>query len=435
MRMPPPASVCWRPTPAAIRRRAAILLLATLCPLSWGRAASQAPSEETVTEVWVHDVPGPPQGDFWDPVSQHLLSVFTNPASVYPDVMVCARPLAGGKPTCTGVCWNLQGDTKLGGKLRSQECRLPLLIRLPAANHGMQLEVLEMDEMGGRPQVHATIARNIAVTDPLTCPHEKPCEMKLAKGSLVLSFGTQQRTAAEAQCMTRDEAATAALTKAYLKTKCACGNEGKTQEFAGNLYSFTRGGTTCYDFTGPNPGLESLATTAWDPANVQKRNATLVGTYHSHPWNAASSFSAGDLCTYVGSHKEDSSDAYYVVATNTNGGDLNVRRFNPNGRKFDKDTGANILECMLRFLPNSASDFTDAKCLLMESKWDWVGVSVGTITKLDNLPERVASECPTPSIGIACPKPLAGATSPLSAELVTGLKSAIENSVKNCTEK
>jgi hypothetical protein len=197
MRMLPPASVCLRPGPAAIRRRAAILLLATLCPLSWERAASQAPSEETVTEVWVHDVPGPPEGDFWDPVSQHLLSVFTNPASVYPDVMVCARPLAGGKPTCTRVCWDLQGDTKLGGKLRSQECRLPLRVRLPAANHGMQLEVLEMDEVGGRPQVHATIARNIAVTDPLTCPHEKPCEMKLAKGSLVLSFGTQHRTAAE----------------------------------------------------------------------------------------------------------------------------------------------------------------------------------------------------------------------------------------------
>ena len=176
----------------------AILLLAALCPLSWETAASQAASEETVTDVWVHDVPGPPEGDFWDPVSQHLLSALTNAASVYPDVMVCVRPLAGGKPTCTGVCRDLQGDTKLGGKLRSQECRLPLRVRLAAANHGMQLEVLEMDEVGGRPQVHAIIARNIGVTDPRTCPHEKPCEIKLPKGSLVLSFGTERRTAAEA---------------------------------------------------------------------------------------------------------------------------------------------------------------------------------------------------------------------------------------------
>jgi hypothetical protein len=49
--------------------------------------------QESVTAVWVHDVPGPPQGDFWHPVAEHILSSFTGPASIYPNVEVCARPL------------------------------------------------------------------------------------------------------------------------------------------------------------------------------------------------------------------------------------------------------------------------------------------------------------------------------------------------------
>jgi hypothetical protein len=143
-----------------------------------------------VTDVWVHDVPGPPHGDFWDPPSEHLLGAFVNPASIYPDVMLCARQYGGGKPTCTAVCWDLQGDTKLGGSQRSKECQRPLRITLPAKEHRMQLRVSEMNRLGDRVWEQAIIAE-VGVTDPAACPHRKPCEMKLAKGSLVLSFGAE----------------------------------------------------------------------------------------------------------------------------------------------------------------------------------------------------------------------------------------------------
>ena len=45
-----------------------------------GPVAAQSP-QESVIRVWVHDVPGPPQGDFRHPVAEHLLSAFTDPAS------------------------------------------------------------------------------------------------------------------------------------------------------------------------------------------------------------------------------------------------------------------------------------------------------------------------------------------------------------------
>jgi len=69
---------------------------------------------------------------------------------------------------------------------------------LPAKDLRMQIQVLEMDNVeSSSPRVHAVIAQ-VGVTDPATCPHEKPCKMDMPKGSLVLSFSTQSPGAAAA---------------------------------------------------------------------------------------------------------------------------------------------------------------------------------------------------------------------------------------------
>lgn len=152
--------------------------------------------QELVVDVWVHDVPGPPQGDFWHPVSEHLLSAFTNPASIYPNVMVCARPLTAATPHCSSICWELKGDSHGNGQ-PSTECRRPLRVRLVPNDPRMLLEIVDMERVGDGAQLHAIIARNIAVGDPARCPHDQPCRLNLpqgsntARGALVLSFGTQ----------------------------------------------------------------------------------------------------------------------------------------------------------------------------------------------------------------------------------------------------
>lgn len=149
--------------------------------------------QEVVTDVWVHDVPGPPRGDFWDPAAEHLLSTFTNPAGVYPDVMICARPATVAAPRCTAICWDLKGDSHGDGKSPSTECRQSLRVPLVPNDPRMALEVLEMDRDGDRARVHAIIARNVVVSDPSNCTADQPCKWKSSTGSLVLSFGTQVR--------------------------------------------------------------------------------------------------------------------------------------------------------------------------------------------------------------------------------------------------
>ncbi len=161
-------------------------------------AAAQAQTQqESVTAVWVHDVPGPPQGDFWHPVAEHLFSSFTDPASIYPNVKVCARPLTAATPHCTAVCWEFKGDSHGNGKTPSTECQRPLHLRLVPNDPRMLLEVIDMEHSGDRAQVHAMIVRNIVVPDPSHCSDEHPCRLNLpqgyntARGTLSLSFSTQ----------------------------------------------------------------------------------------------------------------------------------------------------------------------------------------------------------------------------------------------------
>ena len=161
-----------------------------------GAPAAAQSLQESVTEVWVHDVPGPPTGDFWHPAVEHLLSSFTDPASIYPNVEVCARPLTRATPHCTEVCWEFKGDSHGNGS-PSTECQRPLRVRLPPNDPRMLLEVIDMEHAGGGAQVHAVIARNIVVPDPSHCTDEHQCKLTLpqgyntARGTLALSFSTQ----------------------------------------------------------------------------------------------------------------------------------------------------------------------------------------------------------------------------------------------------
>jgi len=154
---------------------------------------------ESVTAVWVHDVPGPPTGDFWHPAVEHLLSSFTDPASIYPNVEVCARPLRVETPSCTRICWEFKGDSHGDGKHPSTECQRALSVRLLPDDPRMLLEVIDMEHIGSGAQVHAVIARNIVVPDPAHCTDDSPCRLTLpqgintARGTLALSFGTQTR--------------------------------------------------------------------------------------------------------------------------------------------------------------------------------------------------------------------------------------------------
>lgn len=163
----------------------ALTLLLVAVPM--GARAGQ----EIVTDVWIHDVPGPPGGGFWDPAAENLLSTFTNPASVYPDVMICARPATVAAPHCAKICWNLKGDSHGDPKQRSTECQQPLHVPLAEGDPRMVLEVLEMDPDGDRARVHAIIARNVLVSDPAGCTESRPCRWSSRTGSLVLSFGTE----------------------------------------------------------------------------------------------------------------------------------------------------------------------------------------------------------------------------------------------------
>jgi len=169
------------------------LLLAFL--LITGPAAAQG-FRESVTHVWVHDVPGPPQGDFWHPAVEHLLSSFTDPASIYPNVEVCARPLRVETPSCTRICWEFKGDSHGNGQ-PSTECQRDLSVRLLPNDPRMLLEVIDMEHIGSGARAHAIIARNIEVPDPSHCTDDHPCRLTLpqgvntARGTLALSFSTE----------------------------------------------------------------------------------------------------------------------------------------------------------------------------------------------------------------------------------------------------
>lgn len=160
--------------------------------------AAQAQSlQEVVKAVWVHDVPGPPQGDFWHPVTEHLLSAFTDPASIYPNVELCARPFRVATPHCTAVCWEFKGDSHGDGKHASTECQRALHVGLIPGDPRMVLEIIDMERAGDRAVAHAMIARNIEVPDPSHCSDERPCKLSLpqgyntARGTLSLSFSTE----------------------------------------------------------------------------------------------------------------------------------------------------------------------------------------------------------------------------------------------------
>jgi hypothetical protein len=169
--------------------RAVLWLLFTVSTpagVAWSQGA-----QKVVTAVWVHDVPGPPKGDFWHPAGAFNV---LNLKSVYPNVELCAHPYLGGERVCASICWSFEGDAKLGGRLKSKECQRPLHLVLPASDRRMRIEVTDMNNVLGQPQFHATIAQ-VGLTDPSTCPDAKPCELVMPKGSLVLSFTLAATTA------------------------------------------------------------------------------------------------------------------------------------------------------------------------------------------------------------------------------------------------
>ena len=176
-------------------RGASIFVLALIAAVMALDARAQDPGGSAamqvhVRRVWVHDVPGPPQGDFWDSAISSALGLFAGRAGIYPDVVVCARPAraANARGACTQeVCTDLQGDTKLNAE--SKECQRPLRLDLPTGDPRMLIDVLEMDGQ----QVHARIASNLLVADPTKCPDAQPCSFAVipGKGPLVLSFGSE----------------------------------------------------------------------------------------------------------------------------------------------------------------------------------------------------------------------------------------------------
>ena len=164
--------------------------VAALLVLALAICASRATAQEIVTEVWVHDVPDPPDRDFWDSVLGNLFSAVTNPASIYPDVVVCARAPSGATRTCTQpVCWDLQGDTKRGGAGKSTECRRKLRLTLPARDTRLIVQVLEMDDDVGTQRLHEIIG-GMEIADPAACTDAKPCVKATARGMLAVSFST-----------------------------------------------------------------------------------------------------------------------------------------------------------------------------------------------------------------------------------------------------
>lgn len=177
---------------AVVRALVALIVWALLIPAT---PTAQDPAgsvtmQVLVKGVWVHDVPPPPQGDFWDPVLGSVIGLFAGRAGIYPDVTVCARPANAsvtGRIRCAPVCVDLQGDSTINAE--STACQRPLEIALPVGDPRMVVEIREMDDQ----QLHALIARNVMVADPTQCPDAQPCRFEVSQGRtpLVLSFTTE----------------------------------------------------------------------------------------------------------------------------------------------------------------------------------------------------------------------------------------------------
>jgi hypothetical protein len=216
----------------------------------------------------------------------------------------------------------------------------------------------------------------------------------------------ETRAAAQAKpssCMALADVASRALAKARHGTRCAAAR-GRHEEYAGNIFAFSRGTDVCYDFDGPVSGAAASAATNWDPnKNPGKR---LVANYHSHPMNSAARFSITDLCNYVRNAeigyvvgtdvlKVPGTDVHYGGSDWTFGGDdRQVKRFDPNGKKF---ADSSIRQCLLKDSPSNGTWtrawLTDWKCPTVEWLLDQHIIEVGTIVPLDDVPQST-DPCP-----------------------------------------
>src|ERR1700675_2224133 len=88
------------PRKVGIDRRFLVLIFASALLLSPRLAWSQG---DVIQSVWVHQVPRPPAGDFWDPV---VLNIFS-PRGVYPDIVVCVTSSLSPR-TCRELCPDAQ---------------------------------------------------------------------------------------------------------------------------------------------------------------------------------------------------------------------------------------------------------------------------------------------------------------------------------------
>lgn len=147
---------------------------------------SQTAAHLVVESVWIHDVPGPPQGDFWDSAVANLFSLFANQAAIYPDVVVCATS-ASEQRRCAELCPDFKGDSKVGPDTRSEQCVRALRLPLAVNDSRMQLDLVELDP-GRRRKIISVIVRN-----PGNCTSDEPCSTDTPHGPLVVSFSTTFR--------------------------------------------------------------------------------------------------------------------------------------------------------------------------------------------------------------------------------------------------
>ena len=172
----------------------ALLFLASIALSTATLLAQDPPGSVAMTVrvrgVSIFDVPGPPQGDFWDPVMTNVFGLFAGRAGMYPDVVVCARPpRTGAIRTCALVCPDVQNATGRGTP-DQPVCRQSLALNLPAGDPRMLVDVVEVNDEGQQPRV---IARDLRVADPTKCPEAQPCRFEISqgKGPLVLGFSSE----------------------------------------------------------------------------------------------------------------------------------------------------------------------------------------------------------------------------------------------------
>jgi hypothetical protein len=209
------------------------------------------------------------------------------------------------------------------------------------------------------------------------------------------------------QCMTLDEAATVALSRARVGTICSAIYKDE-REYSGFLYSVNTGGQTCVRFTLPRPSKETSGTTSWIPSEHSNEHVVeILANYHSHPAKSGPRFSAVDLCNYVANR-----EIGYVVST-TPDSDGEVRKFNRDRTGTPLTAGAILKQCVV----GSTSSWLDTAlngissglsvCTFLESRYDAFGTVAGTISS----PFQVRIEqsgCPAsaaPQYGPPAPPP------------------------------